>query len=76
MGTILYTYEEHLCLMIMSGGGSELIFYSCFQSKKDEVMRKRRNINVEEDEDITPGGLGPVLTIEALQSLVLVGVAY
>lgn len=45
------------------------------QSKKDEVMRKRRNINVDEDEDTHPGGLGPVLTIEALQSLVMVGVA-
>lgn len=41
------------------------------KSKKDEVMRKRRNINVEEDEDVSPGGLGHVLTIEALQSLVL-----
>ena len=39
-------------------------------------MRKRRNINVDEDEDTSPGALGPVLTIETLQSLVEVGVAY
>ena len=46
------------------------------QNRKDEEMRKRRNINVDEEEDVTPGGLGLAVTIETLQSLVMVGVAY
>ena len=49
--------------------------FSFSQSRKDEEMRKRRNINEDEEEDITPGGYGSAFTIETLQSLVMVGVA-
>ena len=69
--------------MIIEGYNNYIGYNNCncfpsplSQSKKDEVMRKRRNINVDEDEDVIPGGVGPVLTIEALQSLVMVGVAF
>ena len=31
---------------------------------------------MDEDEDVTPGGVGPVLTFADLQSLVMVGVAF
>ena len=44
------------------------------QSRKDEEMRKRRNITEADDDDITHGAYGAAVTIETLQSLVLVSV--
>lgn len=37
-------------------------------------MRKRRNITEDDGEDTAPGGYGSTITIETLQSLVMVGV--
>ena len=39
-------------------------------------MRKRRNIHEEEEEDTSTGGYGHAVTIETLQSLVMVGDAW